>query len=130
MSHTATLTNTAQAADWLQRLTTWAHANLQRGKPVTIVAKEQKRTLPQNSKLHPTIGEIARKLGRKTDTESLRVLRYLLLEQWRFETGRAPAFERSMDGLRWVSVNAGTSDLDKPDCSEFIEWLIAQEAGL
>jgi hypothetical protein len=33
-----------------------------------------------------------------------------------------------MDGLRWVNVDTGTSDLDKPDCSEFIEWMLSQES--
>lgn len=87
-----------------------------------------KRTLDQNSLIHPTIATLARALGRPTDVESLRQLRYLLLEQWRHETGRPPMFQRSYDGLRWVSVDKGTSDLDKPDCSEFIEFLLAQEA--
>lgn len=130
MSHTATLTNSDQAAEWLPRLIAWATANVQRGKPVTIIAKEQKRSLPQNSHVHPLVSEIAKALGRPTDTESLRRLRYLLLEQWRHETNRNPAFERSIDGMRWVSVDKGTSDLDRPDCSEFIDWLIAQSAQL
>ena len=87
-----------------------------------------KRTMDQNSLIHPVIGNLARTLVRPTDTESLRQLRYLLLEQWRHETGRPPMFQRSFDGQRWVSVDKGTSDLDKPDCSEFIEWLVATEA--
>jgi len=87
-----------------------------------------KRTLDQNALIHPVIGKLAQTLVRPTDVESLRQLRYLLLEQWRHETGRPPMFQRSFDGQRWVSVDKGTSDLDKPDCSEFIEWLLATEA--
>lgn len=87
-----------------------------------------KRSLDQNSLIHPVIGKLARTLGRPTDVESLRQLRYLLLEQWRHETNRKPMFERSYDGQRWVCVDKGTSDLDKPDCSEFIEFLLATEA--
>jgi hypothetical protein len=86
------------------------------------------RSLSQNSMIHPVVTTLAKALGRPTDVESLRKLRYLLLEQWRNETGRPPEFERSLDGMRWVVVNKGTSDLDKPDCSEFIEWMLAQEA--
>lgn len=88
----------------------------------------KRRTLPQNAHIHPVIERLATALGREKDEESLRKLRWLLLEQWRHETDRNPLFERSMDGMRWVSVDKGTSDLDKPDCSEFIDWLIAQEA--
>lgn len=87
-----------------------------------------KRTLDQNSLIHPTVLTIARAIGRRTDVESLRQLRYLLLEQWRFETNRRPIYERSFDGARWVCVDSGTSDLDKADCSEFIEFLTAKEA--
>jgi NinB protein len=88
------------------------------------------RTTDQNSLIHPTISSIAQALGRPTDKESLRQLRYLLLEQWMHETNRPPMFQRSFDGQRWVSVNKGTSDLDKPDCSEFIEFLLATEADV
>lgn len=93
-----------------------------------VFIKRPKRTLDQNSLIHPVIGNLAKVLDRPTDIESLRQLRYLLLEQWRHETDRKPMFQRSYDGQRWVSVDKGTSDLDKPDCSEFIEWLLAQEA--
>ena len=86
------------------------------------------RTLDQNALIHPTISSIAQSLGRPIDKEGLRQLRYLLLEQWMHETGRPPMFQRSFDGARWVSVNKGTSDLDKPDCSSFIEFLMATEA--
>jgi hypothetical protein len=93
------------------------------GHVVTI--KPPTRTLAQNSAIHPVIKEIAVEAERPTDEESLRVLRYLLLEQWRAETKRPPLFERSLDGMRLVDVSSGTSDLDKPDCSEFIDWLQA-----
>lgn len=126
----ATFRSWPEAHAWLQRLAAWAKANTLQGRPVTITAREVKRTLPQNSLIHPVIGRIAKALERPTDTESLRRLRYLLLEQWRHETRRNPLFERSMDGLRWVNVDSGTSDLDKPDCSEFIEYLLALEAQL
>lgn len=130
MSHAATFRNWPEAHAWIQRLAAWTKGNVARGRPVTITAKEVKRTLPQNSLIHPVVERIAKMLGRQTDTESLRRLRYLLLEQWRQETNRAPVFERSYDGLRWVSVDKGTSDLDKPDCSEFIDWLLSEEAQL
>lgn len=95
-----------------------------------VTVKPPSRTLDQNSIIHPVVENIARLLNRPTDKESLRQLRYLLLEQWQHETNRPPMFQRSYDGQRWVSVNKGTSDLDKPDCSEFIEWMLATEAEL
>ena len=130
MTHTATLHTWPQAAAIIERASEWIRRRVEAGKPVRLTLAEQRRTLPQNSMVHPVVAVIAKKLGRPTDREALRKLRYLLLEQWRFETGRAPMFERSFDGLRWVAVDSGTSDLDKPDCSEFLDWLVAQEAGL
>jgi len=93
----------------------------------TVKVAPPGRTLSQNSMVHPVVENLARLLERPTDKESLRQLRYLLLEQWMHETDRPPQFQRSFDGMRWVSVNKGTSDLDKPDCTEFIEWMLAKE---
>ena len=90
-----------------------------------VKVEPPKRSLEMNSAIHPLIREIANDAGRPTDEESLRVLRYLLLEAWRNETRRPPMFERSLDGMRLVDVSRGTSELDKPDCSEFIDWLQA-----
>lgn len=130
MSHSETFTSWPECHAWLTRLSAWCKANTLQGRAVTVSAKQVRRTLPQNSLIHPAIERIAKALERPTDTESLRRLRYLLLEQWRHETHRNAQFERSFDGLRWVNVDKGTSDLDKPDCSEFIEFLMATEAGL
>jgi hypothetical protein len=95
-----------------------------------VTVKAPGRTVDQNSLIHPVIARIAKAINRPLDVESLRQLRYLLLEQWMHDTNRPPMFQRSYDGQRWVSVNKGTSDLDKPDCSEFIEFLLSEEAQL
>lgn len=130
MSHSATLHNWPQADDILRKAAAWIRRRVEDGKPVRLTLEEQRRTIPQNSHIHPCVTRIAKALQRPTDAESLRRLRYLLLEQWRHDTDRAPVFERSFDGMRWVSVDKGTSDLDKPDCTEFIDWLISEEAKL
>lgn len=90
-----------------------------------VKVEPPRRSLSQNAAIHPTVLEIAKASGRPTDEDSLKTLRYLLLEAWRNETGRAPMFERSLDGMRMVNVDGGTSDLDRPDCSEFLDWLHA-----
>lgn len=126
--HTITLFSTAQGHATIARLWEWAKPRLADGKRLRLSIGEEKRSLPQNALIHPTVKAIAKASDRPTDPESLRRLRYLLLEAWRFETGRTPMFERSLDGMRWVNVDSGTSDLDKPDCSEFIDWLTAWAA--
>lgn len=112
--------HSAYSALWPQ-----VKALLMAGHRLCVTVAHEKRTVPQNSAIHPIIKEIALAAGRPADEESLRVLRYLLLEAWRNETRRPPQFERSLDGMRLVDVSKGTSDLDKPDCSEFIEFLRA-----
>ena len=129
MSHTITLRTPAQADSILSRAAEWIRRRVSDGRAVVLTLEDERRSLPQNHHIHPVVRRLAKALGRPTDEESLRRLRYLLLEQWRHETGRNPMFERSIDGLRWVSVDKGTSDLDKPDCSEFIDWLIEQESA-
>ena len=89
--------------------------------------KEQ-RTSPQNRHIHPLVAEIATKAGRPTDKDSLDVLRWLLVEAWRHETGKPERWERSLDGKRVVNVSNRTSKMDRADGSEFLDWLIAFEA--
>lgn len=128
--HTVTISTSSQATEILGKAAAWIRRRVESGKRVRLTLADEKRTLPQNAHLHPTIRKLARQLDRPTDDESLCKLRYLLLEQWRHETGRNPLFERSMDGLRWVNVQLGTSDLDRGDCSEFLDWLIAESVKL
>jgi hypothetical protein len=107
-----------------EQIKPWLHA----GHKLEVRITPERRTGPQNDKVHPVVREIAKAAGRPLDEASLKTLRYLLLEKWRYDTGRRPMFERSLDGMRMVNVDGGTSDLDKPDCSEFIEFLEAWKA--
>lgn len=126
--HAITLVNEAQAREVMVSAWAWVKSRVSAGKKVRLQLKEERRTLPQNDAIHPAVRRIAKASGRPADEGSLKVLRLLLLEAWRHETRRAPAYERSLDGMRIVCVDGGTSDLDKPDCSEFIDWLAAFEA--
>lgn len=128
MSRTTILYNQQQGYEVLTSLWAWLKPRLSDGKKVTLTVAEEKRSAPQNAHVHPVVRRIAKAAGRPTNEDSLKTLRYLLLEQWRFEAQKRPMFEKSLDGLRWVNVDGGTSDLDKPDCSEFIDWLLAFEA--
>ncbi len=126
--HSTTISTTHEAQRVLASLTDWIMRKVADGRRVRLQAGEEKRTIPQNAHIHPVIREIAKEAGRPLDDESLKHLRLLMLEAWRHETGRQPKFIPSLDGLRWVDVSGGTSDLDKPDCTEFIDWLIAWKA--
>lgn len=130
MTHSIVLSNPQQAHQIVNQSWAWIKGRLLQGKKVTLTLAEEKRTLPQNDHIHPVIRRIAKAIGRPTDDESLRKLRLLMLEQWMNDTSRPPILERSLDGLRWVVVSKGTSDLDKPDCAEFIDYITAEEAKL
>jgi NinB protein len=123
--HLCVLHNAQQGHEAILRTWELVKPWLVSGHKLELRISPPKRTLAQNELVHPIVGHIARAAGRATDDESLRVLRWLLVEQWRSETGRPPLFEKSLDGLRLVNVTGGTSELDKPDCSEFIDWLYA-----
>ena len=128
--HTVTIATTSQAAEIIEKAAAWIRRRVESGQRVRLPLADEKRTLAQNAHIHPVVRQIAKQIGRPTDEESLCKLRYLLLEQWRHETGRNPMFERSMDGLRWVNIAKGTSDLDRADCAEFLAWLIAESVKL
>jgi ribosomal protein L30/L7E len=128
MKHYAVLHDPQQGYQCLLRTWELVKPWLVSGHKLELRISPPKRTLDQNALIHPLVGKIARAANRATDEESLRVLRWLFVEQWRSETGRPPLYEKSLDGLRLVNVTSGTSELDKPDCSEFIDWLYAWAA--
>ncbi len=130
MSHTATLHTWPQASEVLARAAAWIKSRTEAGKPVKITLEVERRTSPQNRLIHATVARIAETVGRPTDSQSLDELRWLLVEQWRSETKRPGKWVKSLDGLRMVDVSNRTSKLDKADGSEFLDWLLAWEAGV
>ena len=88
MSHSITLNDWPSAHATLVKVAEWIKGRTIQGRAVTLTVKEQRRTIPQNSHIHPVVTRIAKALGRPTDDESLRVLRRLLVEQWQHETRR------------------------------------------
>jgi hypothetical protein len=128
VSYNVCITSLPQARDVLARLGDWVARRVGDGQPVHLTVSQEKRTPAQNRHIHPVVGRLAVILGRPVDKASLDELRWLLKEQWRTETKRPAKYVRSLDGLRMVDVSNRTSDLDKSDASEFIDWMLAQEA--
>ena len=126
MTQTLILWNARQGHEQLIRVWEWIKPKLETGHKVTVTVKEVPRTLPQNDHIQKLVRKIGSTLG-CSDHDRLRML---LVEQWRFETSRKPEHTASFDGLRMVDTGNRTSGQDKSEASEFIEWLIATEAGL
>lgn len=124
--HSTTLVNAQQAHEVLMSLWAWAKPRLMAGHRLRLSVAEAPRTLPQNDHIQKLTRNIGLKLGHKDHDR----LRMLLVEQWRFETGRQPQHTASFDGQRMVDTGNRSSALDTPDASEFIEWLKATEANL
>lgn len=123
---TTTLFNPQQGHQVLTDLWAWAKPRLLQGKRLRISVKEEPRTLPQNDHIQKLVRNIGQKIGHKDHD----LLRLLLCEQWRHETGRKPQHTSSFDGLRMVDTGNRTSGQDKAEAAEFIEWLIATDVGL
>lgn len=124
MTHSITLYSAQQGHETLAKVWAWAKPRLIAGRKVRLSVAEEKRSLPQNDHIQRKVRDICAQVGRK-DHDTVRAL---LVEQWRHETQRPQQFVPSMDGLRMVDVSNRSSALDKPDASEFLEWLIAWEA--
>lgn len=128
MSHTITLVNVEQAHQAISNA--WQgliKPVVSAGKRLTVSIKEEKRSLPQNDALQAIVRSIGAKINYQGSHDKLR---RLLREQFNAETGRPPQYEPSWDGKRMLDVSMFTSEAEKPDCSEFIEWLKATEADL
>ena len=84
---TVTLHNAQQAHVVMRKAWAWAKPMLIAGHRLTLTLKAEKRSAPQNAKLHALIGEIAAQkewAGRKWDAE---VWKRLLVAAWMRATG-------------------------------------------
>lgn len=129
MSHQIVIHTWPQASSVLAKASEWIKRRADAGKPVKLTLEEELRTDAQNRHIHPVVLRIAEAAGRPTDKQSLDELRWLLVEQWRHDNRRPGKWAKSLDGLRIVDVSNKTSRMDKADGSDFLEWLLAWEAG-
>jgi len=100
----------------------WVSENLFKGLragPVVITLGREKRTNPQNDKVHPVIRDIARGMNHQLLGTNETQWRYFLLANF-----QGQSMIPSLDGTQIIVVpKGGTSDMLKPVMSEFIEYL-------
>jgi hypothetical protein len=123
MTHTATFTDWPSAHAWLQRLAAWAKGNTLQGQAVTIIAKQARRTVPQNDLMWAVLTEFSRQktwtvngVECKLDKEDWKDL---LTAAYRKDLRIAP----SIDGRGVVMLGSRTSDFNKEAMAGFIEFL-------
>ena len=129
--HTVTIATTSQAAEIIEKAAAWIRRRVESGKRVRLTLADEKRTLSQNDHVQKIARIIAAQIGRDvSDDEDFRVFRRLLVAAWIKDTNKKRKYAISLDGEDMIDVTPGSSELDKPDCSEFLVWLIAESAGL
>ena len=106
----------------------WAKPKLQDGQRLRLSVGEEKRSSPQNAKLHALIGEIAKQrewAGQRWDAE---VWKRLLTAAWMRANGERVMVVPSLDGAGVDVVFRRTSDLSKAECSSLLEFVMAWAA--
>lgn len=128
MTHSITLHNAQQAHQTLAKLWQWAKPRLLAGHRLRLSVGEEKRSLPQNAKLHALIGEIAAQkewAGRRWEAE---VWKRLLTAAWMRANGESVMVVPALDGAGVDVVFRPTSSLDKAECSDLLEYVQAWAA--
>lgn len=128
MSQSVTLWNAQQAHGELRKVWEWAKPMLIAGHRLTLSIAEQKRSNPQNKKLHALIGEIAAQkewAGQRWDAE---VWKRLLTAAWMRASGERVMVVPSLDGAGVDVVFRPTSKLTKAECSDLLEFVQAWAA--
>lgn len=123
-----TLYSPQQAHEVIARVWAWAKPKLQDGQRLRLSVGEEKRSSPQNAKLHALIGEIAKQrewAGQRWDAE---VWKRLLTAAWMRANGERVMVVPSLDGAGVDVVFRRTSDLSKAECSSLLEFVMAWSA--
>ena len=126
--HTTTLHSAQQAHQVLERLWVWMKPRLIAGQRLRLSIAEEKRSLPQNAKLHATLTEIARTrewAGQKWDVEDWK---RLMTAAWMRANKQQAHIIPALDGQGFDVLYRHTSQLSKAECSDLLEYVLAWAA--
>lgn len=127
---TLTLFNAQQGHQAVAQVWQSAKALLMAGHRLTLELKPQKRSLPQNARLHARLTEIALRhtwAGKQWEVE---VWKRLLTAAWLRARGDSVVVLPALDGHGVDVVFRRTSDLTAAECGELMEFIDAWEANL
>lgn len=128
MTHSVTLYSAAQAHETLGRLWTWAKPRVMAGKRLRLSVAEEKRSLPQNAKLHALLTDIARTTEWAGKKRSVEVWKRLVTAAWLRARGESVEVLPALDGHGVDIVWRPTSKLSIAECSELLEFVLAWAA--
>ena len=123
-----TLYNAQAGSVAMRKAWEWMKPRLLAGHRLRLSVGEEKRSLPQNAKLHALIGEIAQQkewAGRRWEAE---VWKRLLTAAWMRANGESVLVVPALDGAGVDVVFRPTSSLDKAECSDLLEYVQAWAA--
>jgi len=124
----ATLYNPQQARGPFEQAWLKAKAMLMAGNRLTLTLRPEKRSDAQNRLLHACIGEISKQVewaGAKRDVETWK---RLLVAAWLRARGESLEILPALDGHGVDIVFRRTSKLNKSECAELSEFVMAWAA--
>lgn len=128
MKYTAILFNAQQAHQCLTALWSQIKPLLIAGHRLVVEIKPETRSSEQNAKLHAELSEVASHCewaGRKRDME---VWKRLMTAAWLRARGESVEILPALDDHGIDVVFRRTSDLNRAECAELIEYVIAWKA--
>lgn len=126
--HLVVLREPVEARNVLDRLWHWLKPRLMSGHLVELSVSAPKRTLPQNSLLHATLTDIARRrewAGRRIGVEEWK---RLFTAAWLRARGEQVVLLPALDGHGYDVVFRRTSELNKAEMAELIDYINAWDA--
>lgn len=105
----------------------WPHlkTNLQAGKRMLVIVREETRSLEQNKLLHAVLADISDQVEWYGQKFSADIWKRLCVAAWLTEKNERPILIPSLTGNGVDIIYEKTSKLSTAQCSELIEWCFA-----
>lgn len=120
---TVTLYNAQSAHVSLRKVWDYCKPRLIAGHRLVLSVREEKRSSPQNAKLHALIGEIAAQREWAGQRWELEVWKRLLTAAWMRTNGERVLVVPALDGAGVDICFRATSKLTKAECSDLLEYV-------
>jgi hypothetical protein len=118
-THSITISNAQQLGEVIQSFSRWAKARVTAGRRVSLKVSEEKRSLPQNSRMWAMLAEVSKQVtwhGQKLAAEDWKEIFTASLKQQRAVPGIGGGF---------VILGSRTSEMDKQELSDLMELIAA-----
>jgi hypothetical protein len=118
-THSITISSAQQLGEVVESFKKWAKARVTAGRRVSLKVSEEKRSLPQNSRMWAMLAEVSRQVmwhGQKLAPEDWKEMFTASLKQQRAVPGISGGF---------VILGSRTSEMDKEELSELMDLISA-----